>query len=153
MRSEKIELFLTPREGAIPVRSIVGVFCQHENRFLLLKRSPASAQGGRWCLPAGKLEKGESTLEGARRELFEEAGITGDLMPFITFYLQSEELYYDFTLYRILFSKAPHLKIDPREHTEGEFLSWNKAKKLPLIHGGEEILLRCLEKAQVDFRP
>jgi 8-oxo-dGTP pyrophosphatase MutT (NUDIX family) len=41
-------------------------------RFLLVHERK---HGARWYLPAGRLEKGESFAEAARRETFEEAGI------------------------------------------------------------------------------
>lgn len=42
---------------------------------LLLKRASHETGGGRWCLPGGKLELGESGEEAVARELYEEVGL------------------------------------------------------------------------------
>lgn len=60
------------------------------NRLLLLRRGPTAPwKAGRYCLPGGKLEKGESLKDGALRELFEETGIVtyrDNLFPIVISY-------------------------------------------------------------------
>lgn len=51
---------------------VVGAVCTWEGRILLCKRGIAPARG-RWTIPAGFMEVGESTAEGAAREVWEEA--------------------------------------------------------------------------------
>jgi ADP-ribose pyrophosphatase YjhB (NUDIX family) len=53
-------------------RVIAGIIPEYNGQILLCKRA-IEPQLGRWTLPAGFLENGESTLEGAVRECFEEA--------------------------------------------------------------------------------
>jgi 8-oxo-dGTP pyrophosphatase MutT (NUDIX family) len=53
------------------------VLLNSENKMLLLKiRSENSSTGVCWLTPGGRMEDGETFLETARRELFEETGIT-----------------------------------------------------------------------------
>lgn len=52
---------------------VVGSVPVYQEKVLLCKRG-IEPQKGLWTLPAGFMENGESTLEGARRETFEEAG-------------------------------------------------------------------------------
>lgn len=56
-----------------------------DNKLLLLRRgATAPWMPGRYCLPGGKLDKGETLIECAVRELYEETGIVTDsnkLMP------------------------------------------------------------------------
>lgn len=52
---------------------IVGAVVVHEGRVLLCRRAIEPRQGF-WTLPAGYLELGETSAEGAIRETFEEAG-------------------------------------------------------------------------------
>ncbi len=56
------------------------VFLFNKNREILLVKR---ADDGFWCAPAGGIEPGEAPEEGARREVFEETGLTlGDLTLF-----------------------------------------------------------------------
>ena len=55
------------------------------NKVLILKRSEkASSFPDKWNFPGGKVEPGESILDGAKRELFEEAGIEVEGLKFVT---------------------------------------------------------------------
>lgn len=54
---------------------VVGTLPVWEDKVLLCKRA-IEPQYGLWTLPAGFMENGESTLAGAERETFEEAGAT-----------------------------------------------------------------------------
>jgi ADP-ribose pyrophosphatase YjhB (NUDIX family) len=52
----------------------VGAVVLHEDKVLLVRRGrPPSA--GRWSLPGGLVELGETTVDAVRRELMEECGI------------------------------------------------------------------------------
>lgn len=54
-------------------KNVVGTLPTYEDKVLLCKRA-IEPRLGKWTLPAGFLENGESTLEGAIRETREEAG-------------------------------------------------------------------------------
>jgi len=51
---------------------VVGCVPEHEGRILLCKRA-IEPRLGYWTIPAGFMENGETTQDGARRESFEEA--------------------------------------------------------------------------------
>lgn len=55
-------------------RVIVGTLCTLGDRILLCRRA-IEPRAGYWTLPAGFLEIGESTRDGAARETLEEAGV------------------------------------------------------------------------------
>lgn len=54
---------------------VVGTIVEHEGQILICKRA-IEPRMGRWTLPAGFHELGESTMAGAIRETHEEAGAT-----------------------------------------------------------------------------
>ena len=51
----------------------VAIIMDNENRVLLQKRK---ASGGQWGIPGGLMELGETTEETAKREVFEETGLS-----------------------------------------------------------------------------
>ena len=51
----------------------VAIFARHEDRVLLIKHKRL----GTWLPVGGELDPGETPLEAARRELFEETGLEG----------------------------------------------------------------------------
>lgn len=145
----EIKIFLEPPRGFISNLAVVGCYCLFKKTFLLLKRHPNCLAGGMWCLPGGKLEQGESHIEGAKRELHEESGIKlveQNLSLLSTFYLDKGDLQYDFTIYCCNFQVKPELIVHQKEHTEGKWVTHEEAMTLPLIHGGSQILEYCLQK-------
>ncbi|MEK6853224.1 MAG: NUDIX domain-containing protein [Nanoarchaeota archaeon] len=59
-----------------------GIVLNHEGLVLVV-----NSRGNSWSLPKGHLEKGESTLEAAMREIMEESGVTGlDLQGYLGSY-------------------------------------------------------------------
>lgn len=63
-------------------KMVVGCIAQWSDEILLCRRAITPCVG-KWTLPAGYLENGESVQEGARREALEEArAVVIDLKPF-----------------------------------------------------------------------
>lgn len=59
-----------------PVAAVNGVILNSRRQILLTRRSPSIREPGKWCLPGGHLDGGESWQTAVRRELNEEIGIT-----------------------------------------------------------------------------
>lgn len=57
---------------------VVGGLIERDGKFLLTQEAKASCRG-KWNLPAGHLDIGESILEGAKREIKEETGCDVEL--------------------------------------------------------------------------
>lgn len=55
-----------------------GVMVKCDNRLLLCKRNNLGSYPGMWSIPGGKIEEGESSQDGARREFFEETAVNID---------------------------------------------------------------------------
>jgi ADP-ribose pyrophosphatase YjhB (NUDIX family) len=55
-----------------------GVIVKCKDKVLLCKRNNLGSFPGMWSIPGGKLEEGETTQEGAKREFFEETAVDID---------------------------------------------------------------------------
>jgi len=60
----------------------VGVICLRGDQVLLIKRG-TPPRLGQWSLPGGRLERGETTVVAALRELAEETGIKAELLGLV----------------------------------------------------------------------
>lgn len=60
-------------------KMVVGCIPEWEDKILLCRRS-IEPKTGKWTLPAGYLENGETVVEGAKRETLEEAGARVDAL-------------------------------------------------------------------------
>ena len=66
-------------------KMVVGCLPEWEDKVLLCKRA-IEPQYGKWTLPAGFMENGETTLQGALRETWEEAGARVEISHLFTLY-------------------------------------------------------------------
>lgn len=57
-----------------PTKLSAGILFTDGKKILLLKRSTEGDHLGKWTIPGGKIEKGESLKDAARRESYEECG-------------------------------------------------------------------------------
>ena len=64
---------------------ITGAICTWENRILLCKRA-IEPRRGFWTIPAGFLELNETTAQGAKREVWEEACAKTNIIGLIGMY-------------------------------------------------------------------
>jgi 8-oxo-dGTP diphosphatase len=69
------------------------------NDVLLIQRASALGRG-RWSLPGGKLELGESVIAAAHRELFEETSVIADLvLHVIDSKIETADVVYDISCF------------------------------------------------------
>ncbi|MCI7677550.1 MAG: NUDIX hydrolase [Streptococcus orisratti] len=66
-----------------------GILSDDEGRVLLQLRGDKKT----WAIPGGSMELGESTLDTAKREFFEETGIQVEAVRFLNVYSNFEEIY------------------------------------------------------------
>ncbi|MCS7217936.1 MAG: NUDIX hydrolase [Thermus sp.] len=86
-RGRILSLALEGRYEIVEHKPAVAVLALKEGKMLFV-RQPRPAVGlAPLEIPAGLMEAGESPLEAAKRELAEEAGLTGDLSYLFSFYV------------------------------------------------------------------
>lgn len=67
-------IYLEPTPQFKPRVEIAAVYIEHEGLILLLHRHKHKSQGNRWGIPGGKIDKNETPLQAAIREVKEETG-------------------------------------------------------------------------------
>jgi 8-oxo-dGTP diphosphatase len=72
-----------PRDNKRQRIAAYGVARDAEGRLLLARASPALTLRGRWFLPGGGVQHGESPPESLRREMEEESGLTVSVGPLL----------------------------------------------------------------------
>ena len=60
------------------------------NRVLLILRSDKCSEPFKWALVSGGINEGEDTLEGLKREVFEELGTNPDILKYEFTYTETE---------------------------------------------------------------
>jgi 8-oxo-dGTP pyrophosphatase MutT (NUDIX family) len=111
---------------------------EYNGEILLLLRNIKKPEGGTWCLPGGKVDKGESLNEAVLREIGEETGYKPPKNSKLIHF--GKKLYvrypaYDF-IYNIFYlpvTEKPFVKINLTEHTDFNWLKPIEALRLPLI--------------------
>lgn len=119
-----------------------GAYCTYQGKLLLLKRHPQKIYGNRWGVPGGKIEPGETLIEGLIREVFEEAGFWVDknsIEPIHTMYIQSLDSWSNSVIYHMFYcplTELPELIVHLDEHSEAQWVTPDEALKLPLVTAG-----------------
>lgn len=117
-------------------------YLEINNEILLLQLSSEKDQAGKWGLPAGKLEDGESAIQAAKRELYEETGISFDLSHFHSLgavYIRRPEIAFVCHAFQVAFVERPNITLS-KEHISYKWISFEETKKLDLMLGAHQLL-------------
>lgn len=112
----------------IKVAGVV-IIDQDKNKVLAGKRNANRLVGGMWEFPGGKIEKGETPQEAAKRELKEEFHDEVQIWPQLGETVSYE---YDFGIVKltVFFAKLLTNNFDLVAHSEVEWLSADEVQKL-----------------------
>lgn len=132
-----------------PKFELAGVIVEYNGKILLLQRHINEDEGGKWGIPAGKVEINEPKDKTAARELFEETGLNA-LEENIKF---SETLFvkypnYDF-LYHVFYLNLEEffdVVIRPNEHLGFKWVVKEKLFEEDLVLGQDTCFRFFFEK-------
>ena len=111
-----------------PVHVAAGVITDSNGCVLLARRLPDTHLAGKWEFPGGKLESGETPLDGLRRELWEELAVdVQDARPLISFEYRYPDKHVKLDVFRIS-QYSGELRA-----VEGHELDWVSADKLRTV--------------------
>ena len=85
-----------------PEIQVAACYVEIDRQVLFLQYSPNKPEPGKWGVPAGKVKKEETPEEAAKRELFEETGIsaqTSQIKPRGPIYILKPHVAYTFHLF------------------------------------------------------
>ena len=114
------------------------VFMECQGKLLLLHRAHCELSLETWGIPGGKLEKGETSLEGLAREIREELRLNpdpDDLQFIRSLYVRHPKVKYQLHLFRWILTSIPSLTLDPKEHRNYLWQPIEAFADLPLLEG------------------
>lgn len=154
MKNKKEEIKKEIEKGYPVQITIKAVLVDKENKVLLIKRAAEGIwNAGKYDLPGGWLEEGESIENTLKRELKEELGLEnvelGAVIKMSEF-LNDEGQYDKMKGLRfIAYYNGGEIKLNPREHSGYEWLSFEEAiKRLSTGDGFEEEKMETIKEAQ-----
>ena len=102
---------------------VIAAVVERDGFYLLCRRALQKRHGGYWEFPGGKLEKGESLLDAAKRELLEELDLTVTAIGQLRFSVLDEASGFQINFVDVIAAGEPKLI----EHIE---LGWYSKDKI-----------------------
>lgn len=139
------EIYEFQPEEFNPQVQVAACYLEIDNKLLLLQTTPKKSEPETWGVPAGKLEKNESPESAAKRELFEETGISieqhSQIQSFGALYIRNPEVDYVYHLFKVNLNEVPTVCISG-EHQSYKWASSKDLAEMPLMSGEREALKR-----------
>lgn len=137
------EVYKIAPEDFTPQVQVAACYLEIDNKLLLLQRAPGKLEPGKWGVPAGKLEKNESPENAAKRELFEETGISledpSQIQWVNSLYIRKPEVKYIYHSFKILLYQLPKVLLS-EEHQNYKWATSKDMEEIPLMDGAKEVL-------------
>jgi 8-oxo-dGTP diphosphatase len=137
-----IQVFEQKPDDFSPSVEISAVYVNVNGKLLLLELSSEKPEPGAFGVPAGKLERGEAPLKGAKRELQEETGIDLPEDQFRSLgklYMRKPSIDYAYHLFSVHLTEFPAVRLSC-EHTSYKWVLISETKELPLMQGAHPAL-------------
>lgn len=128
-----------------PVLGVAGIVLDADGRVLLIERGrPPDA--GRWSVPGGKLERGESLAAGVAREVREETGLEVEVGALVCAHELIRDDYHVVILDHVARVTGGALAAGD-DAADARWVAWPDLADLPLTDG----LLAVLERARATY--
>lgn len=119
---------------------VASCYLEVESKVLLMKHSPRKGEPGKWGVPAGKFEAGETAQEAALRELLEETGISLESLQTVgTLYIRKPDIDYVYHMFKVRLDTIPQVRLSD-EHEEYRWVAESEIEGLPLMAGTKQAL-------------
>ena len=146
---EKQNKEANPRLMAITLKAVV---LNDKNQVLLLRRAKKTMNGGKWDLPGGHIDAGETIEEAIKREVKEETGLSvemGDVIRVVEFEKDHELFKHEKRGMRFVARRSSgEVKLNKKEHDKFEWLEIEQAIEKLEDDGFEGEKKRTLMKAK-----
>jgi 8-oxo-dGTP pyrophosphatase MutT (NUDIX family) len=136
-------IYLETPNNFSPKFQVVSCYVECQGKLLFLHRPIHKSQGGKWGVPAGKVEIGETIDLAIVRELKEETGLQIDLsqLQFLKkIAVKHPEHDFVYHMYRVKLNEFPNIKIDPTEHQDYKWATPQEALALDLVEDLDECI-------------
>jgi 8-oxo-dGTP diphosphatase len=136
-----IEAFEKEPPDFSPAVHVSALYLESEGKILCLQYGPSKKEVGRWGVPAGKWEVGETALEAAQRELLEETGISvqdsSKIRPLGFIYMRRPDMDYLYHLFQVQLDEMPEIQLS-EEHQGWRWFSQEDLALFPMMTGAKE---------------
>lgn len=124
-----------------PQAAVIGII-HAKGKILLTRRSSHIIEGGKWCLPGGRLDKNETAVEGVMREIREETRLKTKSARFLFYH---DEFVPSLHLHGLVLVFDVHTSGTPRpnwEVSEWRWFTFAEAMKLDMAFRHKDIVRR-----------
>jgi 8-oxo-dGTP diphosphatase len=111
------------------------------DRTLLLVQRAQPPQAGRWTIPGGRVEAGESLTEAVEREMLEETGLVVDCGPFVGWVERRGHGYHFVILDFAVTPTGAGSPVAGGDAAEVAWVPFSEVPILPLVDGLAEFLV------------
>ncbi|MBI5126345.1 MAG: NUDIX hydrolase [Candidatus Taylorbacteria bacterium] len=127
---------VTKPDNFSPRFEVSSCFLEYKDRFLLLHRQDHKPQGNTWGVPAGKVEKGETSAQAIIREMQEEISLTvteQNLIYFKSLYVRYSEYDFVYHIFSSVCQVEPKIVIDVKDHKDFQWVTPKESLTMNLI--------------------